>query len=90
VEDIFQATVLSQTAQGLKTGLYGQAFIDNKPYSFGIASGPQSLAKLPDFPGFKQKIRSRQCRLVHGSFLRCVTFDVIIHNGNPPRKAKRR
>ena len=52
MEDIFQATVLSQTTQGLKAGLYGQAFIDDKPYSFGIASSSQGFPKLPDFPRF--------------------------------------
>jgi hypothetical protein len=69
VEDVFQTTVLSQTAQGLKAGLYGQAFIDDKPYSFGIASCSQRFAKLPDFSCFEHEIRSCQCHSTHVSHL---------------------
>jgi len=34
VEEILQATSLSQAAQGLKTGFHGQSFVDDKPNSF--------------------------------------------------------
>jgi hypothetical protein len=34
VEEVVQATALSQTAQGLKTGFHGQAFVDDQPHSF--------------------------------------------------------
>jgi hypothetical protein len=80
VEDIFQATVLSQTAQGLKAGFYGQAFIDDKPHSFGIASSSQGFAQLPDFSCFEHEIRSCQCHSTHGSHLWCVDLTSIIHN----------
>jgi hypothetical protein len=67
VEDVFQTTVLSQTAQGLQAGLYSQALIDDKPYSFGIASCSQGFPKLPDFSCFEQEIRSCHCRPAHGA-----------------------
>ena len=66
MEDVFQTTVLSQTAQGLKSGLYGEAFIDDKPYSFRIASCSQHFAKLPDFTRFEHEIRSCHCDSTHG------------------------
>jgi hypothetical protein len=68
VEKVHQAAALSQAAQGLKTSFHGQAFVDNKAHSLRIASRLESLAKPPDFSGFKQEIRSRQCRSTHGSF----------------------
>jgi hypothetical protein len=33
VKEVFQTTPLSQTAQGLKAGFHGQAFVDDKPHS---------------------------------------------------------
>jgi zinc transporter family protein len=66
VEHVLDTTALPQFAQGLKAGLYGQAFIDDKPYSFGIASCSQRFAKLPDFPRFEHQIRSSHRRPAHG------------------------
>jgi hypothetical protein len=74
VENVHQAAALSQAAQGLKTSFHGQAFVDHKAHSLRIASRPQSFAKPPDFPGFKQKIRSRQCHSTHGSFPQVCNF----------------
>jgi hypothetical protein len=33
VEEVLQATALSQAAQGLKSGFHGQTFVDDNPHS---------------------------------------------------------